>query len=296
MEIRENVHNLDSNERFDRATRLIHAATGQKYGDGVVVHNIGRGYAEPGYGDWNTPDEDDIWILGDWNNKTRYDRETKTHELLDDMPSRLGTALERYALVNLEWLDEWMECTDCYRIFRSTGDSYSWSMYGAILNECEPVCADCLNNDVRSTVEAYQADDSPYGDDSQDPDWLGEYINNHRTALTFDIDLAGLGFERFNGTYENGWHEWMDDDPEKISEHARSLGWRDLIFYISGPSQFYISFQLWVRGCSHEREQEMCSWESADGCEHEHGTSRNCRDYPNILTVAEAIKRAHERA
>jgi hypothetical protein len=90
-----------------------------------------------------------------------------------------------------------------------------------------------------------------------DLEWLleeGEYVNNPRKALTFDADLESIGFEQFNGQYENGWHPGQDDKPEDALERARAAGWSEGVFVINETGQFDIGFQLWVRNTETEED------------------------------------------
>lgn len=216
-------------EQFDRATRLICAATGEPYGDGLIVTDIGIGIREPGYRDDNA-----LWVLGNWNPK-RYPRGDDPPLTNDEnIGPRLAEALERYAEADLHWLDEWVRCDECSMIFRSQPDSYSWRMYGMITSNGDVLCAeDVTYDDIES-----------------------DYVNEPNRALTFDIDLAAEGFTLFEdptadtwkqGTYESGFHHGQNDSPPDILARAHSQGWDQGIFKIPSVGQFDLEFQLWVR-------------------------------------------------
>lgn len=221
--------NPELQTRFDRATRLICAATGDQYGDGYIVTDIGVGISEPGYGDDET-----LWVLGNWNPKRFPMGNDPPLTNAENIGPRLFDALEKYADAECHWLDEWYRC-DCGKIFRSTADSYSWRMYGIVTEDGMVLCADCLEWD---DIEI-------------------DYVNVPMRALTFDIDLSEHGFTLFvesgdargykQGTYESGFHPGQNDKPEDVLARAHSEGWQEGVFTIPSVGQFDLEFQLWVR-------------------------------------------------
>lgn len=215
---------IEQTETLERARRLVRAATGEDWGDGDLVTDVGVGMAEPGY------PNDAVWVMGDFNAK-RYPRDGDP-ELTnaETIGPRLARALERIGVETL-WLDEWIRCEECHRVFRTTANSYQWRMSGLITEDGAVICAADLTYD----------------------DIEEEYLDNPRNALTFDIDLEEQGYERFNGRYQNGWHDGMNDDPVKILERAQRDGFEG-IFKIPEVSQFYIEFELWVRPRDGEEE------------------------------------------
>ena len=223
-------------DTFDRARRLICAATGQEYGDGEIVADIGIGIAEPGYGTDET-----VWVMGNWNVK-RYRREGEP-ELTnaESLPERLSEALERRCEgIELLWLDEWTRCDECQRVFRDQPDSYSWQMYGTF-TEYGTYCADHIDFD--SVAE--------------------DYINNPRNAIRsrWKIDLVAEGFTKlpnpedtYRGQYESGWHPGQDADPEEIFDRL-SDEWSEIVFVIDSVGQFDAAFSVWGRGKTEETEE-----------------------------------------
>lgn len=213
---------LDNKARFDAATRLIRAVTGEEYGDGETVTDIGVGYAEPGY-----HDDETVWVLGDWNDKPRY--VDGNREVTDNRPSRLFDALERIG-VQGEWLDEWTQCSDCYRAVRTQGDSYGWRPFYTVW-ESEITCGDCLIG---------------LGDDG-----LHEYVNDSDRAVTWcDAGhLESLGWTRYNpAQYENGLHAGMNDSPAAVlAEINEAMPEVDVLFYLDESSQFYVGFSAFTR-------------------------------------------------
>lgn len=208
-------------KRMQRATQLVEAATGEPYGDGYTVTDIGEGISEPGYSNDGT----NVWVMGNWNPKRfRSEGEPElTNE--ESLPERLGNALEKYAEADLLWLDEWIRCDNCYQAFRTEPDSYSWTMFGIVNEYGGVLCGECVSFD---DVE--------------------DYVNDPDKAVTLDIDLEAEGFVKYNRDYfENGWHPGQDDDPTAILKGARAAGWDEGIFKITGVGQFDTRFDLYVR-------------------------------------------------
>jgi hypothetical protein len=210
----------------DLASRLIKCVTGEEYGDYDIVHNVGVGYAEPGY------PKDARWVTGDWNDKTSYANGVRT--LISDKPSRLASALE-WCGVEIEWHDEWTECGECYRLVRTQANSYSWSPSYLWANECEIVCHECAKADVGH--------------------YVADYVNDADKAITWigATELEAIGFtvwENPDGTdyYESGWHPGQDDKPSDIlASIHRYNSELDVVFLIDSVGQFDIRFKAYVR-------------------------------------------------
>lgn len=233
---------------LDRVRRIVEIATGQEYGDGDIVTNIMIGYAEPGYG--RTGEE--VIVTGNWNDKrptfgwqvrnldgerfpyTSVPPTTKEHTL----PSRLARILEA-AGAEIEWLDEWAECSHCYRAVRTEPDSYSWTPAYAWVGECDIVCASCLR---------------------ANPDWIiDDYINNAEKALTVlgTDELTALGFEHNDERYASGWYG-REDNPSAILEHILKFApeGTEVVFTIDSNGQFETSFSAWTRTPDTDTETE----------------------------------------
>lgn len=180
-------------------------------------------YAEPGY------DAPKAGILfGNWNDKTQYDTTTRTFRTLDTRPSRFAKIAEA-AGYTCEWYDEWATCDDCYKAVRTSPDSYGWRRSYAILERDSAfLCAECVKADPAAYLE--------------------ELLDNPRRADTLDLDLAGFGFTKYNGTYENGMHPGQTDDPTKITADIRAAhGPVEIVFQIPAVGQFDIEFTAWYR-------------------------------------------------
>lgn len=212
------------------ASRLVEIATGEPYGDGYVVTDIIDGYASPRYGS-----ADATIVLGNWNTK-RYAREGDAPLTKDEtMPARLARVLER-AGAEVEWLDEWTSCSECYRAIRTEPDSYGWKPEYAWLEDCDIVCSACLLEDVAGSIDA------------------GDYVNNPDKAITW---ADGATLEREGWTqwapddpqqYENGWHPGQDDNPREILASILAAdGDADVVFLIDETGQFDIRFSAYTR-------------------------------------------------
>jgi hypothetical protein len=209
---------------------LVKSATGGEYGDGDRVAGYGQGYADGHYG--GVDDQTAVWVTGNWNPK-RYPREGEpplTPE--ENVGPLLAAALERVG-AEVEWLDEWTECAECYRLTRTEADSYSWRPANAWVEDVGTVCADCLVK---------------YGEDALPP-----YLNDPRMAVTWcdGAHLESLGFVQWEEsnphTYESGWYG-TEDDPKAITASIRrEYPDADIIFLLDASEQFRIEFSAYVR-------------------------------------------------
>jgi hypothetical protein len=121
--------------------------------------------------------------------------------------------------------DEYSICNCCYKVVRTSPDSYSWVQ--DYWTDCELICGEC----VRSN-----------------PDDYIEYLtNNIRLANTIlpDSVLEEKGWEKQEEVYRNGWFDGMNDKPEDVLKKYNAEGY-DVIFEMRN-SQFYIEFQAWIK-------------------------------------------------
>lgn len=181
-------------------------------------------YAEPGY----TTPESGLICLGNWNRVSKFNATKHEYETVDDTMPRLGKILEKLG-AELEWGDEWCDCSQCGRLVRTQGDSYGWQpSYYAF--ESELVCRECLLED-ESLTEQY----------------LTELEGDARKAVTFKIDLEKAGYRQLNAErYENGWYGGQDDDPKKIAASLEARGVTRYLFTLDNVRQFDLSFSCWV--------------------------------------------------
>lgn len=239
----------DTNERptIEIVGDILERELGERWGDGYVVTDVICGYAEPGYGG-----DDTIVVLGNWNNK----RWINSHligpqlPLTDDesLPSRLAEMLDEIDGVEIEWLDEWISCSECYRAVRTEPDSYSWQPYYSWVHECGFVCSDCMMKDPGAYID--------------DGDWTNS-TSNAITWITGRLEdtLEPLGFVHWEPGnpqhYANGWYPGQTDDPKKILEaildrHPDA----EVVFTIDSVGQFDCHFSAWVRGIDDETDDD----------------------------------------
>jgi hypothetical protein len=183
---------------------------------------------EPGY-------HYDAILTGDWWIRN----EGELADVTDTLPFRssLRRAFPDCEKVLITWDDEWYPCSCCGKYYRTEPDCYSWKS-SLHIGECDATCESCL----REYPE----------------ELLAEFTNDPTKALIFDWDLEELGWVKYNGTYENGLHRGMNDDPMAITEHLNMLGFNNVLFKIPTVSQFYITFESWVP------REDVSEW-NADG-------------------------------
>lgn len=121
--------------------------------------------------------------------------------------------------------DEYDHCSNCYKIIRTSPDSYSWSP-DYILSDDGLYCLDCV--DTEETLEELKNTKKP----------LPEEIQSRG-------DHEGLIIELSDIKYSNGFHSGMDDSPDIILRTFKRAK-IDLWFTVS-PSQFYTDFYVNVR-------------------------------------------------
>ena len=164
-------------------------------------------YAEPGY----STDKYYI-IVGDFN-PTDFDKKGVFGRACD----LLGSIAE------LEWCDEWGTCADCGKLVRTSPDSYFFTPYYVLLNDCEIVCQGCLDHG----------------------EYLDSIANDSSKACFPHVDPLEHGWEVFNEGLESGWHQDQTDNPNMIAETIPEG--MDYVFKVTETSQFYIVFAVYVR-------------------------------------------------
>lgn len=216
---------------LERAARLVEIATGERWGDGMLVTDVIVGCAEPGY----YSSDDVVLVLGDWNPK-RYPRgDDAPLTKAENIGPRLARALETAGAETL-WLDEWRRCDGCQRAVRTEADSYSWRPSFTRVNECEILCRECLLEDVNGSLIA------------------GDYINNADNAVTWTdgATLEQNGWTQYASNdpreYQNGWFAGQDDDPRDVlAEIQREDEDAEVVFLISDVGQFDLRFVAYTR-------------------------------------------------
>jgi len=176
------------------------------------------GCSEPG-------DEDKPIVLGNWNERTRYDCHGRCITNNDTMP-RIAKILEKLGY-QCEWEDEWAVCDECGKAIRIVPNSYSWKPSYWSPEDCGIICHNCVK---------------------ANPEYYLEWLNgNEKHCLTLDIDLTKYGYSLYRNNYENGWHDGQDDDPAAIAEYLRGNEITDFIFVLDSVGQFDINFSVWVK-------------------------------------------------
>ena len=206
-------------------------------------------FAEIGYKKENP----DLPILfGNWNADYSGDKTVPTRmSRIRDIAEKLG--------YTVEYEDEWATCSECNRAVRTSQNSYGWRPYYSVVRG-ELLCADCIKKDPE--------------------DYLEELEQNHRNAVTFDLDLEKHGYKQVNGLFDHGFHSGMDADPKVILNSLEKLGIRRVIFNLDGTGQFHLTFSVWV----HESE-----WK-------EDLADQMCKLGTNGPSVSAALERALTKA
>lgn len=181
------------------------------------------GYAEPGY----TDPECGVVAVGNWNTITRYNKETGKHDVLDNTAERLAKVLDKLG-VELEWSDEWSECHECYRIVRTSPDSYGWTP-SYYVGDGFLVCLDCIDPE----------------------EYLKELEGETTRCNTVVEDITEHGYHHIE-TFERGFHRGQDADPDLISKIMRAHGFYRFLFNIESQGQFDTRFGLYL----HDEEAE----------------------------------------
>jgi hypothetical protein len=178
------------------------------------------GCVEPGYAD-------NPVVLGNWNNKKVYDRETGQSRVVDSTMPRLAKLFEKLGY-EVEWEDEWGICDECGKAYRTQPDSYSWKRYHWDSPAGYSYCGDCIKRDPTDYLE-----------------WLN---GNSNAAMTFDIDLSEHGYKNYNHyIYETGFHSGQNSNPKAVAKELRDKGITDFIFVIDSNGQFGCDWDCWIR-------------------------------------------------
>ncbi len=169
-----------------------------------------HGCVEPGY-------DDKPVALANWNN----------------IPQKVYDALELMGY-SCEWEDEWASCGNCYKAVRTSPNSYGWSQYWTLFNDCELICGDC----IKESPEEY----------------LEKLENNPKHCDTIGLDLENLGYTLMEDDFENGFHQGMNANPQEIlGKYQEKYPDGKFIFVLDEPSQFYIKFSIWKKNTEQQQ-------------------------------------------
>jgi hypothetical protein len=218
--LRDDPESIGSVEHFDEVLELVEQASVEvqhKIVQALIDGNAGHGelavyegYAEPGY-----DDPAYLVLVDNWNQYGNYGRE------MEKLLEACGCAIE--------WSDEWYDCQQCYKLVRTSADCYSWTPSYVMLNECEPVCHECM----------------------EDEDMQRDYVESELEgecgmADTIGLDLEGLGYTRLDEDFQNGWYGGQCADPHKIGEALNKREITRFVFQIDSVGQFESRFSCWV--------------------------------------------------
>jgi hypothetical protein len=206
----------------------------RSYLQDVRIHFAG--YAEPGYSTATG-----IIATGNWNNVNTYDQTTQTSVRVSSLPSRLGGVFEKLG-IEIEWSDEWSECSDCGKLFRTQGDSYSWQP-SYVMGDGEIICHECVASDPEAHLEALEG-------------------NAAACNTIASIDPAQHGYTRVD-SYETGWHPGQTDDPEVVAKGLEDRGVTRYLFNLEGNQQFDSHWSVYV----HDDEIELLNEGDGNGDE-----------------------------
>lgn len=185
-----------------------------------------------GYADGSSVGESGLVATGNWNNVTNYDR-VMGRQLVSNLPERIRDIFEKMG-IECEWSDEWDTCGNCYRLIRTSPNSWSWQP-NYLVSDGEITCGDCIKEDPSGYIEFLDGNDN--------------------ACMTIDVDLEKHGYSKLNkDSFESGWFPGQTDDPKQISKDLRAKGINHFIFVKDENSQFYSKWSVWIlnEDCPHD--------------------------------------------
>ena len=220
--------------KFEQAYELIEAAKANCKNDTSLNRldyiQLHYGYCEPDY-----ENESDYIATGDWNNISKYNEETRNFDVLDNTLPEVAKKLEELGF-ELEWEDEWTECSECNKLVRTNPSSYGWQQ-SYVHTDDGPVCFKCIDPvDHLSSLE-------------------GE-ITKCNTIKS--IDPSKYGYVLVKDKFEHGFHRGQDADPKLIGAALKKQGINRFLFNLDSVGQFDIRFSVYV----HESEIGLLNEES----------------------------------
>ena len=184
-------------------------------------------YGEPGYnlsGD-NTP----MVVLGSYWCRCDKFGDDRMHDIARHYPHAFER-LEENGVV-FEWYDEWMVDYHTSKAYRTQSDSYHWKPSVILTEDGEWLTPD----DELET-------------------WIDWCANDSTRCLPSNLydgsDLESVGFERWEGTFESGWHPHQTDDPATIESAIRAAHEDtelDIVFVLDNVGQFDMRFSAYFR-------------------------------------------------
>ena len=195
-------------EATDEVKDKLLSAVWETCSDGMLITDMAEGYSEPGYDD----PERGVYF-GDWNGKGG-DELVKVIEAC-------GAAIE--------WSDEWYNCGDCHKAVRTSADSYCWTQSYVLVDGCEIVCHECME------------------DDDAKREYIEQELEGEPTkADTLGWDLEDLGYVQMDENFQTGLYGGQCADPHKIAAALRERGISRFVFQIDSTGQFDLRFSCWI--------------------------------------------------
>jgi hypothetical protein len=163
--------------------------------------------------------------MADWNNVTRWNKDTKEHETLCRCMERIAEIAEKIGYA-IEWHDEWTECDECHKAVRTQPCGHGWrpqywmrdsELYCRECADPREVAADCIGNAKKALPEWIA------------PESVGYY------PVTEDTE------------YENGCHPGQTDRPSDVAEKLDKVGIKRYVFVVGDIGQFDVRFGVCVR-------------------------------------------------
>ena len=141
---------------------------------------------------------------------------------------------------DVEWgfSDEYSSCSECYKVIRTSPDSYSWKA-DFYVGEYELLCHDCVMKDKESYIQ-----------------WILEAPTDRANTILSPQDLEEIGFEKVEGDYESGWYGRQDNPSEILAKAQEEYPYAEFVFNITEKGQWSTNFDLWGRGMDYVDEEE----------------------------------------
>ena len=210
----------DTRTTLDRAARIIRTVCGEEYGDGETVMDLGVGIVGG--------DPVAVWVTGDWNDRTHYNRATGELVTMDDTPSRVLAALERVG-VDCWWYDTCDRCAECHRLV-DTEPTFGTAPT-IWVDDAGHVCVECVAEDLAAYTE--------------------DYVNNSDRALPSQLDadaMIAAGWEYNSADYRSGWYGRHDSPAEILAEIlADSPEGTEVVFQVTDAHMFELAFTVWTK-------------------------------------------------
>jgi len=148
-------------------------------------------------------------------------------EFLKSIEDELTEMMRMDDIIIVVYSDEYSQCSSCGSVVRTSADCYGWTP-DFWIGDGFLECSVCMH-------------DNPEG-------YLEHITNNPLTAnVLFTRDeLIEKGFAKLDDSYQNGLHTGMNDNPQKLYNKFKDQ-FAQIIFNIAETSQFYITFDIYVK-------------------------------------------------